>query len=153
MAVVVRHGLHDLPRPEDVVGDQHRSAVNKRLTAVVAHQHPVIGRIFAFVAVDEHEVEFAAQFRGDVERRADVQADFAAVGRAVEIRSDELFQLVVHLDGVQFGPFLQPRGHRERRVTREGPDFERPPGPQHPYEHLQQTALNVPRDHSRRHGP
>lgn len=37
--------------------------------------------------------------------------------------------------------------------TREGPDFERPPGPQHPYEHLQQTALNVPRDHSRRHGP
>ena len=152
MAVVVRHGLHDLPRPEDVVCDQHRPAVHQRAAAVVAHQHPVVIGVFAFVAVDEREVELPAQFRDDVECRADVERDLAAVGAAGEVRTDELLLLVVHLHGVQFGALLQPCGHRECRVTREGSDFERPPGPQHPHEHLQQTALNVPRDHSRGHG-
>ena len=59
VAVVVRDGLHYFPRPEDVVGDEHRAAVHQPPSAVVAHQHPVIGGVFALVAVDEHHVELA----------------------------------------------------------------------------------------------
>ena len=76
--------------------------------------HPVISGIFAFVAVDEHQVELPAQFRSDFECRADVQSDLMAVGTARKIRADELLLFVVHLDSVQFGPFVEPRGHRER---------------------------------------
>ena len=112
--VAAGNGLHDLPRPEDVVGDQHRAAVHQRPSAVVAHQHPVIGGIFALVAVDEHQIELPAQLRGDFECRTDVQYDLVPVGTAGEIRADELLLLVVHLDGVQFGPFVEPCGHRER---------------------------------------
>ena len=153
MAVPACDGLHDLARPEDVVGDEHRAAADQRPAVPVAQQHAVVVGVLAFVAVDEHQVEHAAQRRGDVERRADMQPDFLSVGAAVEVGLRQLLQFVVHLHGVQFGSFLQSCGHREGRVPRERADFEHPLRPRHPYEHLQQPALDVSREHPRRHGP
>ena len=60
-------------------------------------------------------------------RRIDVEPDLPAAGRAVEETLRQLFQFVLHFDGMQFGLPFQPCGHAEGRVTRESPDFEHPP--------------------------
>ena len=152
VAVARDDGLDHLARPEDVVGDEHRARSDQRPAVAVSHQHAVVVGVFALVAVDEHEVEPPAQRGGDVERRADVEADLRAVGRAVEVGLRELLELVVALDGVQLGAVVQPRGHREGRVAGEGADLEHAPRAVHPHQHLEQLALEVAREHARCHG-
>lgn len=84
-----------------------------------------------------------------LERRTDVQPDACAVGRAVEERLRQLLQFVVHLDGVDRGAVAEPCGHGQRRIPREGSDFESTLRAEHSHEHLEQFALNVPREHPR----
>ena len=145
--------MHDFARPEDVVRDQHRAAVNQGGGAAVPHQHPVVVRILAFIPVDEYQVEFHAQRRGDVECRTDVQPDLRAVRAAVEKGLRQFFQLVLHLDGVQFPALFEPCGHRERRIPREGADLEDALRPEHPHEHLQQAPLYMARQHAGLYDP
>ena len=149
MQVVVCDGCYHLARPEDVVRQQESAAFHERPPRVVAHEHPVVGGIFAFVAVDEDQIERTAQRRGDVERRTDVEPDLPAAGRAVEETLRQLFQFVVHLDRVERGPLAESGGHRERRVTREGADFEDAARTEHPHEHFEQFSLDVSREHPR----
>ncbi len=103
-------------------------------TVFVTHQHPIVVWIFAFVAIDEYEVERQTQRRSDVECRADMQPDFAAVGRTVEIGLRQRLQFVVHFDGVQFGIVSQSGSHRQRRIARERADFQHIVRSVHPYE-------------------
>jgi hypothetical protein len=130
-----------------------RAAVNQGGGAAVPHQHPVVVRILAFIPVDEYQVEFHAQRRGDVECRTDVQPDLRAVRAAVEKGLRQFFQLVLHLDGVQFPALFEPCGHRERRIPREGADLEDAPRPEHPHEHLQQAPLYMARQHAGLYDP
>ncbi len=125
--------------------------VHEGRTAVVAHQHAVIGGVLAFVAVDEHQVERAAQRRGDVERRADVQPDFRAVRTTVEERAGQRLQFVIDLRGVEHGPLLQARGHGERRIPRERADLQHAARPEHAHDHPEQPPLDVPREHAGLH--
>ena len=46
--------------------------MHKWLSPIVAHQHTVVGRIFALVSVDKCQIELLAERRCNFERRADV---------------------------------------------------------------------------------
>ena len=69
--------------------------------AVVAHQHPVVVRVFALVAVDEYEVEHTQS--GAISSAEPMGAGCGSRARCGEERLRQLFQFVFNLDGMQFG--------------------------------------------------
>ena len=127
MAVVVSHRFHHLARPENIVCDQYRSAAQQRFASSVTHQHPVVVRVFALVAVDEHQIERASECRSDVERRTDVVSDLMPVRAAAEERGGDLLQLVVHLH--EHAALLESGGHAEGRIPRKSAYFQDVAGP------------------------
>ena len=88
--------VHDFAVPQGVVGDYETAIGN-----MVEHE-VVVCTIFALVGIDEHEVECGVKPWQDVACVAYVQRYFAALRRSGEVAADEVFKLVVYLDGVQF---------------------------------------------------
>lgn len=102
-----------------------------RFDAIIttAYQHPVVVRVFALVAVDEHQIERASECRSDVERRTDVVSDLMPVRAAAEERGGDLLQLVVHLHRVEHAALLESGGHAEGRIPRKSAYFQDVAGP------------------------
>ena len=75
VAIVVRHGLHHLAVPEDIIGQEDRAAVHQS----AIHQHIIIGGIFPLITIDKNHIELLTQLRGNLQRRAHVQVNLMPV--------------------------------------------------------------------------
>ena len=146
IGMVLRIG--HLAVPQDVVGQQKTARMHQGTALdAVAHQHGIIGRVFAFVAVDEDQIVGVGQGRGHLQGTADVEPDPVAVGTTVKEGTDELLLFVVSLDGVDHSLRVQSGCHGEGRITGKGAYLQNAARAQHPDHHLQKAALHLPGKH------
>ena len=78
-----------------------------------------------------------------------MEAYLITVGRPFNPGAGKILQFIVNLIGMQQRSFAQPLGHAECRVTRKGANLEHTLGAGQLHQHLEQSALQMPRCHAR----
>jgi hypothetical protein len=106
--------------------------------------------ILSFVGIDKHQVELSAKLWHYLVAVAYVQRNAVAYRRFCKMTAQEVFQFILYLDAVNYGVVIeQSLGKALRRVARVSAEFKHPLGAYHAHEHLQQSALQMPRAHAR----
>ena len=136
--------VDDTARPERVVHDDQPAVGEQRQGRLV------VVDVVRLVGVDEDEVEGAVQLRDRLQARAEPVLDAISDACLLCVAPCDRSRLLVDVAADDPAAERECKGHRDRRVTGEGPQLEHALRTQATDEHSEEAALETADHHLRR---